>query len=234
MADDLTIKDHSDSVATGDPPPPAPPLSRDKPLARIQAVPWLIVILLMAAVAWLGWRAFGPDDLGDPVATSLVAFEEQNALTVFSAEFAPVVSSDDSRFFGAIKTRQVAVIPTRVTYSLDLSQVDRSRLDWNDELQTLTVQLPQVRVGKPNLDEARAQYLREGIWITREAQDKLTRDNTRLAEREARKQAANPVLMRLARDAARQAVTQNLAIPLQVAGYGDVKVVVRFDGEPVR
>lgn len=234
MADDLTIKDHSDSVATGDPPPPAPAISRDTPLARIQAVPWLIVILLIAAVAWLGWRAFGPDDLGDPVATSLVAFEEQNALTVFSAEFAPVVSSDDSRFFGAIRTRQVAVIPTRVTYSLDLSQVDRSRLGWNEELETLTVQLPQVQVGKPNLDEARAQYLREGIWITREAQDKLTRDNTRLAEREARKQAANPVLMRLARDAARQAVTQNLAIPLQVAGYGDVKVVVRFDGETVR
>lgn len=234
MADDLTMKDHSDSVATADPPSPAPATSHDKPLARIQAVPWMIVILLLAAVAWLGWKAFGQDELGDPVATSLVAFEEQNALTVFSAEFAPVVASNDSRFFGAIQTRQVAVIPTRVTYSLDLSTVDRSRLDWNGELQTLTVQLPQVQVGKPNLDEGRAQYLREGIWITREAQDKLTRNNTLLAEREARKQAANPVLMRLARDAARQAVTQNLAIPLQVAGYGDVKVVVRFDGEPVR
>ena len=41
------------------------------------------------------------------------------------------------------------------------------------------------RVGKPNLDEARAQYLREGIWISRDAQDKLTRANTRLAERQA-------------------------------------------------
>ncbi len=234
MADDLTLRDHSDTVATADPPAPTPSVSRDKPLARIQAVPWMIVILLLAAVAWLGWKAFGPDELGDPVATSLVAFEEQNDLTVFSAEFAPVVASNDSRFFGAIQTRQVAVIPTRVTYSLDLSAVDRSRLAWNEELQTLTVQLPQVQVGRPNLDEGRAQYLREGIWITREAQDKLTRDNTRLAEREARKQAANPVLMRLARDAARQAVTQNLAIPLQVAGFGDVKVVVRFDGEPVR
>ncbi|RZV33800.1 MAG: DUF4230 domain-containing protein, partial [Sphingomonadaceae bacterium] len=65
----------------------------------------------------------------------------------------------------------------------------------------------------------------------REAQDALTRDNTQLAEREARKQATNPVLMKLARDAARQAITQNLAIPLEVAGFGDVKVVVRFDGE---
>lgn len=203
-------------------------------LARMQMVPWLIAIGLFAVTIWLAWKAFGPDDLGDPVATSLVAFEEQNALTVFSAEFAPVVASEDSRFFGTITTRQVAVIPTRVSYSLDLSQVDRSRLTWNEAEETLTVQLPPVQIGRPNLDEGRAQYLREGIWISRDAQDQLTRDNTQLAEREARKQAANPVLLRLARDAARTAVSQNLAIPLQVAGYGDVEVVVRFDGENPR
>lgn len=225
MANKMTTKEQpTDTLA----PQPQP----QKSLARIQAVPWLIVILLMAAVAWLGWRAFGPQDLGDPLATSLVAFEKQNELTVFSAEFAPVVSSDDSRFFGTINTRQVAVIPTRVNYTLDLGEVDRSRLAWDAESETLTVQLPSIAVGKPNLDEARAQYLREGIWISREAQDKLTRDNTQLAEREARKQAANPVLLGLARDAARQAVSQNLAIPLKVAGYGDIEVVVRFDGEP--
>ncbi|WP_435418476.1 DUF4230 domain-containing protein [Parerythrobacter aurantius] len=234
MADDLTLKDQSATIAPADPPPPEPARSDSRSavsLARIQALPWLVVILLLAAVAWLAWKAFGPDELGDPVATSLVAFEEQNALTVFSAEFAPVVASNDSRFFGTIRTRQVAVIPARVTYSVDLSQVDRSRLSWNEAARSLTVQLPPVQVGKPNLDEGRAQYLREGIWITRDAQDKLTRDNTRLAEREARKAAGNPVLMGLARDAARQAITQNLAIPMQVAGFGDVKVTVRFDGE---
>lgn len=232
MADDLTMRDQSVSVATADAPPPEPvPAAKGPSLARTQALPWLMVIGLFALTVWLAWKAFGPDELGDPVATSLVAFEEQNALTVFSAEFAPVVSSKDSRFFGTITTRQVAVIPTRVTYSLDLSQVDRSRLNWNEADATLTVQLPPVQIGRPNLDEGRAQYLREGIWISRDAQDKLTRDNTLLAEREARKAAANPVLLKLARDAARQAVTQNLAIPLQVAGYGEVKVVVRFDGE---
>ncbi|NNC59344.1 MAG: DUF4230 domain-containing protein [Erythrobacter sp.] len=224
MDNDVKIADGKADTRTATP-------EHQKSLARVQAVPWLIVILLLAAVSWLGWRAFGPSDLGDPLATSLVAFEEQNSLTVFSAEFAPVVASDDSRFFGAIKTRQVAVIPTRVTYSVELGAVDRSRLSWDEASETLSVQLPQITVGKPNLDEARAQYLREGIWITREAQDALTRDNTQLAEREARKQATNPVLMKLARDAARQAITQNLAIPLEVAGFGDVKVVVRFDGE---
>lgn len=207
----------------------------DQPsLARLQAVPWMIVIGLIALSAWLGWKAFGPTELdGDPIATTLVAFEEQNRLTVFSAQLSPVVASEDSRLFGALKSRQVAVIPARVDYSIDLSRIEARRLNWDAEKEVLTVQLPPVRVGVPNLDEGRAQYLREGVWITREAQDKLTRANTRLAEQQAMEAATNPVLMDLAQEAGRTAVSQNLTIPLNVAGFGDVKVNVRFDGEPV-
>jgi hypothetical protein len=209
-----------------------PPVQRQQSLARLQAVPWLLFIVMLAVAVWLGWRAFAPRDLGDPLATSLVAFEKQNRLTVFSAQLSPVVASEDSRLFGALRSRQVAVIPARVDYTLDLSQVDASRLAWNDATDTLSVQLPALTVGRPNLDEARAQYLREGLWITRDAQDQLTRDNTQLAEQQARQQAANPVLVNLARTAAREAIRQNLSIPLEVAGYGKVNVEVRFDGEP--
>ena len=208
------------------------PVHRETPLARVQALPWLLFIVALAFAAWFAWKAFGPEDLGDPLAASLTALEKQNKLTVFSAQLSPVVSSEDSRLFGAIKSRQVAVIPARVDYTLDLSEMDRSRLAWNAETRTMDVQLPALTVGRPNLDEARAQYLREGVWITNAAQAKLTRDNTRLAERIAVQQAANPVLMDLARSAARGAISQNIAIPLQVAGFGDVKVTVRFDGEP--
>jgi hypothetical protein len=208
------------------------PIHRETPLARVQALPWLLFIVAFAFAVWFAWKAFGPEDLGDPLATSLTALEKQNKLTVFSAQLSPVVSSEDSRLFGAIKSRQVAVIPARVDYTLDLSKMDRGRLAWNAETHTMDVQLPALIVGRPNLDEARAQYLREGLWITNTAQAKLTRDNTRLAEQQAVQQAANPVLMNLARSAAREAITQNLAIPLSVAGYGDVKVNVHFDGEP--
>jgi len=208
------------------------PLHRETPLARVQALPWLLFIGVLALAAWLAWKAFGPEHLGDPLATSLVALEKQDKLTVFSAQLSPVVASEDSRLFGAITSRQVAVIPARVDYTLDLSKMDKSRLAWNADSHTMKVQLPALTVGRPNLDEARAQYLREGIWITNNAQDRLTRNNTRLAEQQAVQQAANPVLMDLARTAAREAIGQNLSIPLQVAGYGEVKVEVHFDGEP--
>lgn len=210
---------------------PAPTIAphRETSLARVSMLPWGLFLVALAAAAFLGWKLWQPEDIGDPLATSLVAFEKQDKLTVFSAELAPVVSSDDSRLFGLVNAKQVAVIPARVDYTINLAQVGRERLTWNAADQTLGVRLPSLSVSRPNLDEARAQYLRDGIWISREAQDKLTRDNTRLAEAQAVQQAANPVLMNLAREAAKQAISQNLSIPLQVASYGKAKVVVTFD-----
>lgn len=200
-------------------------------LARVSLLPWGLFLIALAAAAFFAWKWWQPDDLGDPLATSLVAFEKQDKLTVFSAELAPVVSSNDSRLFGLVNSKQVAVIPARVDYTINLAQVGRDRLTWNAESQTLAVRLPPLTVSRPNLDEARAQYLRDGIWISREAQDKLTRDNTRLADAQAVQQAANPVLMNLARQAAKEAIAQNLSIPLQVAGYGKAKVEVTFDAK---
>lgn len=202
---------------------------RTQSLARVSLLPWGLFLVALAAAAFLAWKLWQPEDIGDPLATSLVAFEKQDKLTVFSAELAPVVSSNDSRMFGLVNSKQVAVIPARVDYTIDLAKVGRDRLSWNAQTQTLDVRLPPLTVSRPNLDEARAQYLRDGIWITREAQDKLTRDNTRLAEAQAVKQASNAVLMNLARQAAKEAIAQNLSIPLQVAGFGKAKVTVTID-----
>jgi len=194
----------------------------------------MLFLAAAAIAALLAWQLFKPEPIGDPLATSLVAFDKQDRLTVFSAELAPVVASDDSRLFGLVTSRQVAVIPARVDYAIDLGKVGRDRMRWDLASRTLTVRLPALEVTRPNLDEARAQYLREGMWITRAAQDKLTRDNTRLAERLAVEQAANPVLLGLARAAAKDAIRQNLAIPLQVAGFGDVALKVSIDGETAK
>ncbi len=207
-------------------------MATDLTRPRGNPLPWLLAAGSLAMAGYFGWIAFGPKDHGDPITTSLAAFEKANRLTVFSAQLVPVVTSDDERMFGLLKSRQVAVIPARVDYTLDLSRLDAGRLGWDKEAKRLDVTLPPLQVSKPNMDEANAQYLREGVWITGDAQAKLTRSNTIVAEREAARQAANPALLDLARNAARAAVAQNLAVPLQVAGYGDVRITVHFDGEP--
>jgi hypothetical protein len=207
-------------------------LNRATAVWPLAVLPWLLFMGALAAAAFLGWLLLRPVPIGDPLAVSLSAFEKQDRLTVFTAQLAPVVASDDTRLFGLVRSHQVAVIPARVDYAVELSAMRADRMQWDAASSTLSVRLPPVIVSRPNLDEARAQYLREGVWITRDAQDKLTRDNTRLAERMAVEQAGNPVLMNLARDAAVNAVRQNLGIPLKVAGFGNVKVIVSFDGAP--
>ena len=199
--------------------------------ARTSVLPWLLFVAALAVAVWGLWHALSPRS-GDPLGTSLTAFEKQNKLTVFSAQLSPVVASDDSQFFGVLKSRQVAVIPARVDYTLDLSRMGRDRLSWSADTKRLDVLLPPLSVSRPNLDEARAQYLREGVWITAKAAERMSRSNTRLAEQQAMNQATNPALMGLARSAAKDAIRQNLTIPLSVAGFGDVTVAVRFDGEP--
>ena len=211
-----------------------PALKRETPLARVQAMPWLIVIVLLAAVAWLGWRAFFYEEEGDPVASAMLAFEKQNSLTVFSSRFEVVAESVDKRGvlnLNLLESRQAAIIPATVEYRLDLSQMDRDRFAWDAESETLDVVLPALRISRPNLDEAEAKTFTEGTYVSRDASADLARNNSRQAERKAAAFAKNPEVLRLARNAAKDAIRQNLAIPLQVAGYGDVRVTVRFDGE---
>jgi hypothetical protein len=212
----------------------APEVQQDLPLARVQAVPWLIVIVLLAAVAWLGWRAFFYQEEGDPVGSAMLAFEKQNSLTVFSSRFEVVAESVDRRGvlnIDLLESRQAAIIPATVEYRLDLSSMDRDRFAWDAGSETLSVVLPALRISRPNLDEAAQTTFTEGTYVTRDASTDLARNNSQQAERKAAAFAKNPEVLALARQAAKDAVRQNLAIPLQIAGYGDVTVAVRFDGE---
>lgn len=223
------LKDHPRTDA-------GPAVHREKSLARIQAVPWLIVIGLLALVAWLGWKAFLERTEGDPVASAMLAFEKQNSLTVFSSRFEVVAESTNSQGvlgIDLLKSRQAAIIPAMVEYRLDLSRMDRDRFQWNDDTSTLAVTLPTLRISRPNLDEAQARVFTEGNFVTGGAAQALARNNSLQAERKAAEFAKNPQVLDLARNAAREAVRQNLAIPLQVAGYRDAKVTVRFDGEAI-
>ena len=207
-----------------------PPAHRAK--ARSSALPWLLFIVAAAFSVWAASQLLKPSAPGDPLGTALVAFEKENRLTVFSAELAPVVSSDDARMFGLLKSRQVAVIPARVDYTLEMGAIGRDRMRWDAAARRIDVTLPPIQLSRPNLDEARARYLREGVWITGTAQEKLNRANTRMAEEQAARDASTPALISLARAAAKEAVSRNIAVPLRLAGISDVTVSIRFDDEP--
>ena len=206
----------------------------ERSLARVQAVPWLIVILLIAATTWLAWRAFFYEEYGDPVASAMLAFEKQNSLTVFSSRFEVVAESIDRRGvlnIDILESRQASVIPATVEYRVDLARMDKDRFVWDAEANTLLVILPPLKISRPNLDEGQARVFTEGTYVSRDASADLARNNSQQAEKKAAAFARNPQILNLARNAAREAVRQNLTIPLQVAGHEDIEIEVYFDGE---
>ena len=227
MANDLKTRDaRSTDIRPG--------VTREQNLAKVQAVPWLIVIALLAAVAFLTYRAFFYQEEGDPIGSAMLAFEKQNSLTVFSSRFEVVAESEDTRGVMGVpvlRSRQATIVPASVEYRLDLSGMERGDFVWDEAGDRLTVTLPQLQTSRPNIDEGAARVFTEGAYITRDAAQDLARNNSQQAERKASAFAKNPEILALARQAAREAVRQNLTIPLQVAGYGDVSVDVRFEGE---
>jgi len=195
---------------------------------------WLLVAALMIASAWLAWRAFYYQEEGNPVASAMLAFEKQNSLIVFSSRFEVVAESVDTRSImniDLLESRQAAIIPASVEYRLDLSTMGTEHFRWDAASETLEVTLPQLRISRPNLDEAQARIFTEGVWVTREAARDLAANNSEQAERKAVEFAKNPEVLGLARVAAKNAIRQNLAVPLQIAGFSKARVQVKFANE---
>lgn len=215
-----------------------PPLESYRTRTPAPPSPGLLVLsgALALAAGWLAWDKWGPQPEGDIVGTSMIAFERQNALTVFASQFDVVSESTSTPSIGpleidALATRQAMIVPARVEYRLDLSDMERADFAWDEATGTLDVTLPDIEISRPNLDESKARIFRQGVWTSADASASLGRSNSQQAERRALSFAENPEIMTLARSAARDAVRQNLAIPLQVAGFGEVTVNVRFEDE---
>jgi len=197
---------------------------------------WLIVVIaLLAALSlWLGWRAFYYQEEGDPVASAMLAFEKQNSLVVFASRFEVVAESEYQQTIATVpvrRVRQAMIVPASIDYRLDLSAMQRDDFAWDEASQTLTVTLPQLQTSRPNIDEAKARLFTEGLFNTGGSQQLLSEKNSQVAEQKAAAFAKNPEVLSLARTAAREAVRQNLAVPLQVVGYDAARIVVRFAEE---
>jgi hypothetical protein len=174
-------------------------------------------------------HALNPDPV--TVATaSLQAVREQAVLTPFAARFVAVVTSEQQRFL--LSAKRTLILPGLVRYELDLAAMRQRDLNWNAGTHTLTVTLPPIRVTEPAIDLRAVQSYGEGgvLMTLTDAQTVLDQANREAGEKELQAQAREPVPMRLARDAARNAIQRSFAMPLKAAGI-DATVVAKFPGE---
>jgi hypothetical protein len=209
----------------------------DRRLTRLAVLAALIVALLLGLLIGLGsgfaGRIFGGPNPTTIASSSLESMRAQNRLIAFAARYVSVVSSEQQRLGGLVSSERTLILPGDVRYELDLSKLQSSDVRWDGSNQTLHVRLPEIEIAGPDVDlNSIREYGGDGVLsVLTNTNQQLDQANRTRAVTDLRKQATAEVPMRLARQAARQAVERSFAMPLQAAGFKDVKVVARFPTE---
>ena len=208
--------------------------SRLKTLIAVAAATVALVIgVLIGVGTGVADRIFGGPDPKTIATSSLESMRAQNRLTVFAARYVSVVSSQQQRFGGLVNSERTLILPGDVRYEIDLSKLQPKDVSWDGSSKTLKVLLPEVEVAGPDVDiNAVKEYGGGGVLSSlTNANQQLDQTNRARAVQDLRKQATAAVPMQLARQSARAAVERSFAMPLQAAGFKDVKVVARFPTE---
>ena len=190
----------------------------------------LILGVLLGVSTGIADRIFGGPNPKTIATASLESMRAQNRLTVFAARYVSVVTSEQQRFGGLVSSQRTLILPGDVRYEVDLSKLQAKDVTWDASTHKLTVALPEVEVAGPDVDINSVKEYGSGGVLSQltNADQQLDQNNRARAVADLRKQATAAVPMQLAKQAARAAVQRSFAMPLQAAGFKDVKVAVRF------
>ena len=205
--------------------------SINKPLVLAMVAVALILGVMLGVTTGIADRIFGGPNPKTIANSSLESMRAQNRLIAVVARYVSVTTSETSRF--GFSTKRTLILPGDVRYELDLSKLQPNDVTWDNASKTLNVKLPEVEIAGPDVDLSAAQEYGEGgiVSALTNSDETLDHANRARAVADLRNPAPGAVPMRLAREAARQAVARSFAMPLTAAGFKDVKVVARFPTE---
>ena len=197
-----------------------------------------LILAAIAIVAILGWRWYSAEQeakLGRALATNTasvlsVTFQKERALKVYSARGTLIASNRDVNAAG-LSVTQTTTAPFSVDYFVDLARVDQRRFRWDKASKTMFVEIPDVTTGEPNVDERRAKVEQQGLWVSREAGQRLRRASATALAQGAKDAAQKPERLEAARQSAVEAVAELTEASLAAAGLTDIRVIVRFPFE---
>lgn len=199
----------------------------------------LVALLLLALAGGMWWIKARADRaeraLGlDAARTLSETFAKARQLKVATLSGEVIATASDSGYLELLPSGQTVKYPYSVDYFVDLSTLDRRAWLWDAGTRTMTVRLPDVAPGKPNVDAARATYVgTSGVFMTRGAGQRLGVQVATRAALRADVAARKTEHLDRARASAREAVEGLIAPPLAQAGLGQVKVVVRYPWEGI-
>ena len=137
-----------------------------------------------------------------------------------------------SRLWGWLKSTRVVKAPYEVDYYVQLRSLSPRDFRYDEANHRLLVEVPDVAVGRPNVDEANVTIDQtSGAFVSRDAMAELQRRVSGTATRVVAAKAREPQNILKARENGRAALERLFGGTLAAAGL-PVSVQVRFQGEP--
>ena len=202
------------------------------------------LIALAAAVAALagGYAAYRHwavrytvtrEDDGSAVTKVVAAsLAKQSALRVATVSGIVQSVAASSRLMGLLTSDQIVKAPFSVDYSVDLSRIAPRDLVWDAKAHALTVNVPEVTIGRPNVDlSAMSLVSTRGLFVTRDASQEMFRKGAAAASGAATAEARKAQWVALARENARRDLERLLGAPLAAAGVRVDSIHVAFPDE---
>lgn len=203
------------------------------PVALLAAV---LAALFGAYRAYDGWSArytVSREDDGSAVTKVVVAsLARQSALRVATVSGTVQTVAAASRLGGLLTSDQVVKSPFSVDYSVDLSRIGARDLTWDPAARALTVNVPDVTVDRPNIDQSATTLVStRGLLVLRGASTEMFRKGAVAAVGAATAEARKPQWLALARENARRDLERLLGAPLAAAGVRARAVHIVFPFE---
>lgn len=175
----------------------------------------------------------GRPNVASIAAASLVAAQAQARLTAFAARFTVTITSQQRRL--GLTASKTLIVPGLVRYEFDFAKLKQGDLRWNEAERVMLIDAPAIEIARPSVELAGVREYDSGGLLMRltDAEDTLDAANRAEVDRALIREANNPLLLKLARDATRASIARAFALPLAAAGI-EARVIVRFPDEARR
>jgi Protein of unknown function (DUF4230) len=200
----------------------------------------IVLVVLLILGGWLGYSRLQMPyavERQDRIALSKIVtgtFGKTSALKVGTLTGEVQTTAADARLGGLLQSDSVMRAPYRVDYMVDLSALSLKDFMWDAGDRVLTIRVPEPVAQAPNIDEAKMTVERRGVFITRDAFDKMGRISAARAARIVQDKANSPEMLTQARANARSELARLIKAPLAAAGIKKAQVAVRFPADGTR
>ena len=142
--------------------------------------------------------------------TALLKIERESALVTTRAYIQAVIRKRDEQWYGTAEV--IRIVPANISYAVNLAEIDRNRMEYDEQSRVLRIPLPDVKVHSIDPDLAKSETIRNlGLLRSESMTGNLLEEETeKMVRPTLEEMAKSPDIIRTAKEQAITSVKQFL------------------------